>query len=408
MSWQRIAALPRPLRFALGLSVGAILYATLSPSYVDDQLPPWWCVACGERGGADFILNVILFMPFGCALRLAGTRLKTALLTGMFLSIFIELTQAFIPGRDTTLGDVISNTTGAVLGFILLAVLIALARRTAPRGGPAVPVGAAALALGVVALTGLALQPSFPPSTWFGQWTADLDGGLGWYRGRILSASLGPLALPSRELDDQERVQTLLAAGAPLAVTAIAGPAPDRLAPLFSIYDDREREILMIAPRGHDLVIRIRTRGLAHGLDRPYLTLRDALRAVQPGDTLRLTLWREGGPHGPLCLTLDGKQDCALRFTAGAGWSILIFPQSLAPWVRALLNTLWVGGILLPAGFFTTDAKAVAGVGAVVMAGLLLVPEAVGLGVTPWEWLGAAAGIAAGIWGRRFLQRLPS
>lgn len=405
MSLRRIAALPRPVRLALGLSVGAILYATLYPSYVDDQVPPWWCVACGERGGADFILNVILFIPFGCALRMAGTRRRTALLAGMFLSTFIELTQAFIPGRDTTLGDVISNTLGTVIGFTIVGIIIVLARRRSP---PAVvPAGAALLALGIVGLTGLALGPSFPPSTYYGQWTADLDGGLGWYRGRVLDATLGPLPLPSRELDHQEQVQALLRAGAPLAITAIAGPAPDRIAPLFSIYDDREREILMIAPRGNDLVIRIRTRGVAQGLDRPYVTLRGALDGVQPGDTLRLALWREGGPHGRLCLTLDGRQDCDLQFTAGAGWSVLIFPESFDAWVRALLNALWVGGMLLPAGFFATDRKSQALVGAVVLLGLLWVPGAVGLGVTPWEWLGAAGGIAGGVWGRRLIAGIP-
>src|SRR4029077_6988777 len=108
----------------------------LRPAAVVERVPPWWCVACGDRGRADFLLNVILFLPLGCALRLAGARIRTAVLIGMFLSITIELTQAFIPGRDTSLGDVISNTTGTFLGFVVAAVILAEPRGRRP---PAVP-----------------------------------------------------------------------------------------------------------------------------------------------------------------------------------------------------------------------------------------------------------------------------
>lgn len=403
MSLRRIAALPRPLRFALGLSVGAILYATLQPADVAERMIPWWCVACGDRGKADFILNVILFLPFGGAIGLTGARWRTALWSGCFLSTFIELTQAFVPGRDTTLGDVISNTSGAVLGFFIAGVILAAARRT---GSPALPTAlTTALALAIVAGTGVALHPAYPHSIYYGQWTADLGGGLEWYRGHVLDATLGTMALPSRQLDDQAQVQALLARGAPLLVTALAGPPPNRMAPLFSIYDEQEREILLIAPRRHDLVIRYWTRSLTWGLDRPYLTLAGALAGVHPGDTLHLHLWREGGRS---CVAVNGRQDCGLGFTAGAGWSVLIYPESFGTWLRALLDATWVWGILLPAGFFATSRPTLAGASAAVLLGLALLPGAVGLHATPvWEWAGAAAGIATGWWGRRVLARMP-
>ena len=403
MSLRRIAALPRPLRFALGLTVGAILYATLQPADVVERVPPWWCIACGDRGRADFILNVILFLPFGCAIGLAGARWRTALWSGLSLSTCIELTQTFVPGRDTSLGDVISNSAGAVLGFFIAGVIVAAARRRQP---PALPTAlATALALVMVAGTGVALRPSYPRSTYYGQWTPDLDGGLEWYRGRVLDASLGAMALPSRQLDHQEQVRALLAQGAPLEVTALAGPPPTRLAPLFSIYDEQEREILLIAPRWHDLVIRYWTRSLRWGLDRPYLTLAGALDGVQRGDTLHLHLWRDGGR---LCVALNGLRECGLGFTAGAGWSVLIYPESFSAWARAFLNATWVWGILLPAGFFATSRPTLAGASAVVLLGLALVPGAVGLQATPWwEWVGAVAGMATGWWARRALARLP-
>jgi hypothetical protein len=391
------------LRFALGLTLGAILYATLQPADIVERVPPWWCVACGDRGKADFILNVILFLPFGCAIGLTGTRWRTALWSGLFLSTFIELTQAFVPGRDTSLGDVISNTCGAVLGFFIAGAIVAAARRHQPPGLRTAL--ATALALAIVGGTGVALKPAYPRSIYSGQWTADLDGGLEWYRGHVLDATLGTMALPSRQLDNQDGVRALLAQGAPLEVTALAGPPPTRLAPLFSIYDEQEREILLIAPRRHDLVIRYWTRSLNWGLDRPYLTLAGAVAGVQRGDTLRLHLWRDSGR---LCVAVNGRQDCGLGFTAGAGWSVLIYPESFGAWARALLDATWVWGILLPAGFFATSRPTLIGASAVVLLGLALVPGAVGLHATPaWEWAGAAAGIATGWWGRRALARLP-
>lgn len=403
MSLRRIAALPRPLRLALGLAVGAILYATLQPAAVVDQVVPWWCVACGDRGRADFLLNVILFLPLGGVLGLTGARRRTAVLFGMFLSITIELTQAFIPGRDTSLGDIISNTTGTLLGFVTVAVVLAQARR---RRRPAPPtIGCTALALGVIALTGRALRPSFPPSIYYGQWTADLGGGLEWYRGHVLRATLGTTPLPSRQLDDQERIRALLRSGAPIEVTALAGPAPGRMAPLFSIYDDDEREILMIAPQRNDLVIRFWTRSLDWGLDRPYLTLAGALDGVRPGDSLDVRLWRQ---EGRTCLLVNNRRSCDLGFTAGAGWAVLIYPESFGWWVRALLNSMWVGGILLPVGFFASSRNSLVAAGVAVAVGLLVIPDAAGLSATPvWEWAGAGLGLAAGWLGRRLAARIP-
>jgi VanZ family protein len=400
---RRIATLPRPLRFALGLAVGAILYATLQPAAAVERVVPWWCVACGDKGRADFVLNVILFIPLGSMLRLAGARRRTAALIGMFLSIAIELTQAFIPGRDTTLGDVISNTTGTLVGFAVAAIVLAQARRHTP---PALPTAFfTALALGVIALTGVALQPAFPPSTYYGQWTANLDGGLEWYRGHVLRATLGTTPLPSRELDHQEQIRTLLSSGASLEVTALAGPPPSGMAPLFSIFDDGQREILMIAPQRKDLVIRFWTRSLGWGLDRPYATVAGALAGVRPGDTLHVRWWREAGRA---CVLVDRRRDCHLGFTAGAGWSVLIYPESFGRWVHILLNAMWVGGILLPVGFFATSRTTLLAASAAVALGLVVIPGAVGLSATlVWEWLGAALGIGVAVWGRRFLARIP-
>ena len=73
----------------------------------------------------DFLLeataNVLLFMPFGAALRLRGLSIRMTALSGFVLSAAVECAQwRFVPGRTTSLDDVVLNTFGAVLGHALL------------------------------------------------------------------------------------------------------------------------------------------------------------------------------------------------------------------------------------------------------------------------------------------------
>jgi glycopeptide antibiotics resistance protein len=67
----------------------------------------------------EVALNVLLFVP----LSLVGwyvVRQGIAfwVVAGLVLSVIIELVQLTIPGRTTTLSDVIANTSGAALGAL--------------------------------------------------------------------------------------------------------------------------------------------------------------------------------------------------------------------------------------------------------------------------------------------------
>jgi VanZ family protein len=64
--------------------------------------------------------NVALFLPLGATLCLLGLRRREAVRAGFVLSAMIEITQLFIPGRTTAVDDVLSNTLGALLGWVLL------------------------------------------------------------------------------------------------------------------------------------------------------------------------------------------------------------------------------------------------------------------------------------------------
>jgi glycopeptide antibiotics resistance protein len=78
-------------------------------------------------GFSDAFLNVLLFIPlgFGFAEKLRERRMsRTATFffvwaTGAIFSYAIEITQIYIPVRDSGWEDVITNSTGAIVGFFL-------------------------------------------------------------------------------------------------------------------------------------------------------------------------------------------------------------------------------------------------------------------------------------------------
>lgn len=85
----------------------------------------------GKSGGAvDIALNILLFIPFGFGL---GSKLlrskswKTALvyttLAGTLFSYGIELAQLYIPARDSGWNDVVTNTAGSLLGFLIASLI---------------------------------------------------------------------------------------------------------------------------------------------------------------------------------------------------------------------------------------------------------------------------------------------
>ncbi len=86
----------------------------------------------GKHPGVfDDFLNVLLFVPLGFGLsekllEKGKSRIATFLVVwigGFFLSYAIEFTQLYIPGRDSGWGDVITNSSGSAVGFLLFIIL---------------------------------------------------------------------------------------------------------------------------------------------------------------------------------------------------------------------------------------------------------------------------------------------
>ncbi len=68
----------------------------------------------------NIVGNIVMFIPFGyCpALLWHGFTPANAIMTGFCTSLFIETTQFFI-GRSADIDDLILNTLGAALGYLL-------------------------------------------------------------------------------------------------------------------------------------------------------------------------------------------------------------------------------------------------------------------------------------------------
>jgi VanZ like family len=89
--------------------------------------PPFPLAGWGKDAGPlDVFLNILLFVPYGFGLaenlrehgRSKASVLGIALLSGALFSYSVELLQFYVPMRDSGWGDVVTNSTGSVLGFL--------------------------------------------------------------------------------------------------------------------------------------------------------------------------------------------------------------------------------------------------------------------------------------------------
>lgn len=368
---------------ALVAAVTSILVLTLWP------IAPRYGAAAGRLslrfGLADSVRNVLLFLPLGMALAFRGASAAGIALRAAVLSATIELAQTQIPGRYGNAADLASNVVGALAGA---GVLRTASHWLWPTRQAAIRLGLAwsAFVVGVLLATGVLLTPALPQSEYYAGWTLDL-GHLHRYTGRVTSAALGGTPLPNGKLDRSGEVRRLWLSGAPLRVAAIAGERTSSLAPIFTIHDAQRREILLLGAERGDLVLRVRTRAQAVSLDRPALRWTGVLDQVHAGEPVVIGAWRDGNGW---CLSLDDRSLCPLGFTAGSGWRLVWFPQSLAPAAAPWLSAVWLAALFLPIGLWLRATKR--SVAAAGLAGLaLLATPLAGLLSPPLAELAACA-----------------
>lgn len=82
------------------------------------------------------VVNVTLFVPLGLALPFVfkKTSLLKATLIGLSCTFLIELLQCFINNRDSNIDDIICNTLGTVIGYLLYLLIKRLFPRFTKKG----------------------------------------------------------------------------------------------------------------------------------------------------------------------------------------------------------------------------------------------------------------------------------
>jgi glycopeptide antibiotics resistance protein len=376
-------------------SLAAIGFATLMPE------PPartgsHLCLLCGSLGVVNAVLNVFLFVPIGVGLALYGVEWKRAVIFACAISTAIEITQFLaIPGRYSTVGDVITNSLGGALGFALgryAETLLRPSAKTATR----LLVGWAVVWLAVQLVSSYGFAISLPDSQYYGQIARRL-GSFDVFRGRVLSATVGSLPIPNTLLGDSHAVRQALLGGAKIATAVTPASPTNGIAPIVRVADNRGREIALIAQRGRDVVFGVHTGASVLKVRTPLFAVRDVFppQPVLSPDTVGIVSIR--GSYLSRGAELETERSGSRRvtqlpFRASLAWTFWLPFEWLISGTRAewIVSFIWLMVLSLPLGywFFPSGLPWNLGVGRIPIAifvaavlgfGLFVIPMLFGL-----------------------------
>ncbi len=332
-----------------------------------------------------------------------------ALVVGFGSSALVEVLQMkAVPGRDASLSDLLTNTAGALLGVGLGSQWPALVFPSI-RGSALLAGGWGGAWLLAAWATGLGLRPAPTRADWYGQWAPEL-GQFDRFPGRLLEARTAGTPTPrGRHPDTQAWRQRLTQRNYDVAARALLGPAPGRrIAPIVSVFDADQKEIVLLGQWGPDLVYRVRMGAARLRLRNPAVRLPGALGA--PAESEVRVEGRLDGPRFRLdALTPTGANHLVVPFSPQWTWALLL-PYEYALGAEAgLLTSLWLFGLLLPLGWWAGRAGplGVPGAAALVVAGIAGTRVILAFDPAPaGEWLAAGSGALLGLALAAALRRL--
>jgi hypothetical protein len=381
----------------------AILGLTLSPA--PDQasysaLTPLLCLVCGDTGGADVFLNLLLFAPMATGLRLLGWSWLRVVATAALLSLAVEGLQYFVvTGRDASLSDLLTNTGGAAIAAAVAPALPEFVA-PAPRAARRYLAGSAVLWLTVLGLSALAMMPWAPRGRLRSECTRSATIGDVFSR-TVRSVVLNDMMLPcDGEVYRSAPIGEALRAGTVTVDVVMVSGDPERSRALIYTVRGRGRLLLMLAQHRRSVAFTVPTVSRHLRLFSPILRLPDAFPQavglpveIHAGARDR-HMWissRHSGAGATMELALSPSQ----------GWSVL-FPWGIDPRRPfRLVTAIWIAGLILPVGYFAAGVRsppmAAAGIALALGAGLWVLPRVAGYPPVHWsEWVGGAAGAALG------------
>jgi len=400
-------------------AVVAIDLATLRPgppSYFTYRVVPC-SVWENDKLLTDFVLNVLLFLPLGFGLQLAGARRWRIVAGGAALSTTIELLQLWvIPGRDASVLDVVANTLGTAGGLLTAGALTTILMPTPRTASRLFTTGVVACALALIA-TGLAFAPDPGGMALWTELTPQIGGDPS-YAGELLSARVNGRVVRSERIPNDASLREDMHRGR-IDADAIVRPAPvaARGAAIVRIADACGREIAAVAQRHAALSLRYRMRASAWGLATPGFVLSDAFASRGGAPTTENDTVRASVDRARVHLEVRGPQrvrSIEIDMNFGMGWTLFV-PWNLALDARtAVISYLWIALICLPLGFWSVGAsRHNRNGGRVVVAGALVIAAVITTGPLIFDfrptplgvWIGAIAGFLSGIPLGRWSQR---
>jgi VanZ family protein len=336
------------------LALAVILMVTLraEPAQLDRAAETaWHCIVCGEAGVTDVLLNILLFVPFGIGLRAMGLRSWPAALVALLVTLAVESTQAIgLAGRDASVGDVVANTAGGLLGWLLWGArgwIQSPSRWRARSLVAALSVASAAAWL----FTAWGLQPDGSSrGPWVGQRTR-VWRGHDPFPGSLGLATIGDIEIP----DDPLISRPVLSNGFTLSLLLMRqdSTTPDRPVSILRVIDGEGRLQLGVAQRGEDLLVSSRVRASRWRVRTPTWRFEDVMRIPtdvpwslqwqwqHDGVALRSASTRSGGPSATH----------AIPFSVGLGW-VYVHPFAAAIGRGAFgWTALWLACWMLPLGW---------------------------------------------------------
>ena len=320
------------------VSAACIAFFTLQPGGTGPQ-----AAIPGGYLASDVVLNILLFVPLGMGLALAGARPLRAACVGFLVSVAIELAQlSWIPGRYASIHDLLTNGSGTAVGALIVAYWAGRERWWRSLS----PWIAGAIAL---AWTGgsFLLRASLPGTRWYGQLAHDFSGTVP-FDGRVLSISLQGTPLDDHALaetlalrDRARRADTLR-----LETAVEAGSPSSGRAQIVAIVAGQPGEIASIWQEGHAIVARQRLALSDAGLRTPWIRLDSAL-PTRSGEVVSISLEVTRRAFRLSARGPSSTRESTLDLTPDVFWSAFLPGEyqggRLPPLVPALLTYITLG-----------------------------------------------------------------
>jgi hypothetical protein len=212
---------------------------------------------------ADFVNNLILYMPLGIAL--GGTSLTRAFLFGLCLSTCAEVLQLGYVDRIPSFLDIASNTCGAVIGYVIARPL--LRRSHDPRSLRLYrPVTVAAIP---IAILGTSMLLHHRPASDFSNWSPafhlaagnELTGDRPW-SGTISELAIYPFAMSPAQVSDLARQTTESSEAAVVGPMQLTASTTRFGRPLLSRREELALYKKLVSANQLTLVVRMQTNNL--------------------------------------------------------------------------------------------------------------------------------------------------